>query len=75
VTVQEAEQVIAQPDVTDTLGLRDRALIETLYSTGMRRHVDAALSRDGKTGPISDSSSRCLGMRGWTRRRSHYYLR
>ena len=36
-TVQEAELVIAQPDVTDTLGLRDRALLETLYSTGMRR--------------------------------------
>jgi integrase/recombinase XerD len=36
-TVQEAEQVIAQPDVDDPLGLRDRALLETLYSTGMRR--------------------------------------
>jgi integrase/recombinase XerD len=35
--VQEAEQVIAQPNVDDPLGLRDRALLETLYSTGMRR--------------------------------------
>jgi integrase/recombinase XerD len=33
----EAEKVIAQPDVNDPLGLRDRALLETLYSTGMRR--------------------------------------
>ncbi len=36
-TVAEAEQVLAQPDIHDPLGLRDRALMETLYSTGMRR--------------------------------------
>lgn len=36
-TIHEAEQVLAQPDITDPLGLRDRALLETLYSTGMRR--------------------------------------
>jgi integrase/recombinase XerD len=36
-TVAEMEQVLAQPDINDPLGLRDRALMETLYSTGMRR--------------------------------------
>lgn len=36
-TIAEAEQVISQPDIHDTLGLRDRAILETLYSTGMRR--------------------------------------
>jgi integrase/recombinase XerD len=36
-TVAEMEQVLAQPNVNDPLGLRDRALMETLYSTGMRR--------------------------------------
>jgi integrase/recombinase XerD len=36
-SVVEVEQVLAQPDVRDPLGLRDRALLETLYSTGMRR--------------------------------------
>ena len=36
-TVQEAEQVLAQPNIDEPLGLRDRALLETLYSTGMRR--------------------------------------
>jgi len=36
-TVSEMEQVLAQPDISDPLGLRDRALMETLYSTGMRR--------------------------------------
>ena len=41
-TLEEAERVLAQPDVTDTVGLRDRAILETLYSTGMRR-TEAAL--------------------------------
>lgn len=36
-SVAEVEQVLAQPNVNDPLGLRDRALLETLYSTGMRR--------------------------------------
>lgn len=36
-SVTEVEQVMQQPNVHDPLGLRDRALMETLYSTGMRR--------------------------------------
>jgi len=36
-TVSEAEQVLSQPDINDPFGLRDRALMEVLYSTGMRR--------------------------------------
>jgi integrase/recombinase XerD len=36
-SIAEAEQVIGQPDIHDPLGLRDRAILETLYSTGMRR--------------------------------------
>jgi integrase/recombinase XerD len=36
-TANEAEQVIEQSNVHDILGLRDRAILETLYSTGMRR--------------------------------------
>lgn len=34
---EEAELVLQQPNVTDPVGLRDRAMLETLYSTGMRR--------------------------------------
>ncbi len=37
-SVSEAERVLAQPDVTTALGLRDRAILEVLYSTGLRRH-------------------------------------
>lgn len=36
-TAVEADTVLAQPDVRDVLGLRDRAILETLYSTGVRR--------------------------------------
>jgi integrase/recombinase XerD len=36
-SIEEVERVLAQPNVADVLGLRDRAILETLYSTGMRR--------------------------------------
>lgn len=34
---QEVEMILAQPNVTTPNGVRDRAILETLYSTGMRR--------------------------------------
>jgi integrase/recombinase XerD len=33
----EVERVLATPDTTTTLGLRDRAILETFYSSGIRR--------------------------------------
>jgi integrase/recombinase XerD len=36
-TASEAEQVLAQPDLETPLGVRDRAILEVLYSTGIRR--------------------------------------
>jgi len=36
-TISEAEQVINQANITQRLGIRDRAILETLYSTGIRR--------------------------------------
>lgn len=35
-SVEEVDRLIAQPDVSIPRGLRDRALIELLYATGMR---------------------------------------
>jgi integrase/recombinase XerD len=35
-SLEEVDQLIAQPDVTTPLGLRDRAMFELLYATGMR---------------------------------------
>lgn len=36
ITVEEIERLLAAPDDRDLLGARDRAILETLYSTGIR---------------------------------------
>ena len=42
-THDEVERIINQADVRKPLGIRDRAIMETMYSTGMRRGEVAAL--------------------------------
>jgi integrase/recombinase XerD len=36
-SAEEVERVLLQPDVSTPMGVRDRAILETLYSTGIRR--------------------------------------
>jgi integrase/recombinase XerD len=36
-SAEEAERVVLGPDIDTPMGLRDRAMLETLYSTGVRR--------------------------------------
>jgi integrase/recombinase XerD len=36
-TLPEVERLLAVPDVTDPLGIRDRTMLEMFYSTGIRR--------------------------------------
>lgn len=36
-SVPEIEAVLSMPDITDPLGIRDRAMLELFYSTGLRR--------------------------------------
>ncbi len=43
-TASEAEIIINVPDIKEPLGLRDRAILETFYSTGIRRAELANLS-------------------------------
>jgi integrase/recombinase XerD len=43
-SVEEVELVLAQPNLADPLGLRDRAVLEVLYSTAIRRAEAARLS-------------------------------
>ena len=60
-SIPEVEQVMLQPRVAEPLGLRDRAILEVIYATGMRRleivrlklfdlHLDRSLLfvREGK---------------------------
>ena len=37
-TAQDAETILNQPDITTTTGIRDRTIMEVLYSTGIRRN-------------------------------------
>ena len=36
-TERESEKIINMPDINEPLGVRDRAILEVLYSTGIRR--------------------------------------
>ena len=36
-SISEAEQILIQPDITTATGLRDRAMLELFYSSGIRR--------------------------------------
>lgn len=36
ITVDQVERLLSAPDQTEVLGVRDRAMLETLYSTGIR---------------------------------------
>jgi integrase/recombinase XerD len=42
-SVDEVERILSTPDVSKLLGVRDRAILEVLYSTGMRRGELAGL--------------------------------
>ena len=44
--VDEVERILQQPDTTTPLGMRDRAIFEVLYSTGIRRAEACALRLD-----------------------------
>lgn len=45
-TLEQLSRLLSSPSVTTIIGLRDRALLETLFSTGLRVAELAALNRD-----------------------------
>jgi site-specific recombinase XerD len=45
-SIDDVGRILQQPDVTTPLGLRDRAIFEVLYSTGMRRQEVCRLRLD-----------------------------
>lgn len=58
-TVNEVEALIAQPNVHDNQGVRDRAILETLYATGMRVSEAVNLKKDNIN--LDIGFLRCIG--------------
>lgn len=57
--VEEVEKLLNQPRVTDPAGLRDRAMLELLYATGIR--VSELITLDLEHLDLQHSFIRCLG--------------
>ena len=51
ITVEQIEKLLATPSERDVLGLRDRAMLETLYSTGIRVSELVGLNADDMDEP------------------------
>jgi integrase/recombinase XerD len=58
-TLEEVDTLIAQPDVSTPLGLRDRAMIELLYATGVR--VSELVSVRTADLHLADHYMTCIG--------------
>ena len=58
-SVAEVDRLLRQPDVTSTLGLRDKAMIELLYSTGLR--VSELCGLKAADMQLEAGCLRCLG--------------
>ena len=63
ITVDEVERLLSAPDDNDLLGARDRAILETLYSTGIRVSEVVAINR----GDLNDTGEEII-IRGKGRR-------
>jgi integrase/recombinase XerD len=58
-SVDEVDRLLRQPDVSSTLGLRDKAMIELLYSTGLR--VSELCGLRAADVQFEDGCLRCIG--------------
>lgn len=58
-SVAEVERLLAQPDVTSVIGLRDKAIIELMYSTGLRVSELCGLQTDDLD--MDAGCLRCIG--------------
>ena len=58
-SIEDVDTLIAQPDVTTPLGLRDRAMIELLYATGMR--VSELINVRAADLHLDDAYLTCIG--------------
>jgi len=58
-SLNEVESLLSQPNIRDTQGIRDRAMLETLYATGMRASEAVNLKVDGLN--LDIGFLRCIG--------------
>jgi integrase/recombinase XerD len=58
-SLNEVEALLAGPDIRDRQGVRDKAILETLYATGMRVSEAVNLKKDNVNGEIG--FLRCVG--------------
>ena len=58
-SVEEVDRLLAAPDLSDSTGLRDRAMIEVLYATGLRVSELVGLRLDGVN--LEAGFVRCIG--------------
>jgi integrase/recombinase XerD len=58
-TLNEIEALISQPDIRDKQGIRDKAILETLYATGMRVSEAVNLKIDNVN--LDIGFLRCIG--------------
>jgi integrase/recombinase XerD len=58
-TIDEVDQLLKTPDLNDPIGLRDRAMIEVLYATGLRVSELVNLRLDGVN--LEAGFVRCMG--------------
>ncbi|UCF79808.1 MAG: site-specific tyrosine recombinase XerD [Candidatus Eiseniibacteriota bacterium] len=61
-SIEEVEELLAQPDCSTTLGLRDRAMLEFMYATGCR--VSELLAATLSSVDLEERQFRCLGKGG-----------
>lgn len=58
-SLNEVDRLIAQPDIRDRQGIRDKAILETLYATGMR--VSEAVNLKADNVNLDIGFLRCIG--------------
>ncbi|MFC1675325.1 site-specific tyrosine recombinase XerD [Candidatus Omnitrophota bacterium] len=58
-SVNEVDKLLSQPDIRRTQGIRDRAILETLYATGMR--VSEAVNLKQSNVNLDIGFLRCIG--------------
>ena len=61
-SVDEVKELLSQPDCSNTLGLRDKAMLEFMYATGCR--VSELLTATLQSIDLTERQFRCLGKGG-----------